>query len=488
MSRPARLDGRNYKYILNIVDGYSGYCLGKPTQDMEHTTVLQVLKGIVPFLPDLRVCVSDNQTSILAHEKVRHYLEDHGIKARTTIQYASSSNYCEQNNKNLRRILRLFSAAFNLSWLKIYDKAVIALNSIPSTAHGSPTDSPYQLFFKRPPPYEDPLQSIKNIEEIQDQTHKTIVEIRKARYQQRQERIKAISAKSKIQIGSIVLLLNLHRRDKQEAYYYRSHFKVIAKKNHYVRLENTEDGSKIRTHIKRLKLVDQLLPWVAAALRPDQRSLLGYEGHPPSELEYPLTSSEDSSISSSSDSEDPEDIRPMKTTKKTTTLPANDKETAPSQSSTTPQLIIPQLLRKPEDISNNEPKEDLRPGILDKTKDWLISKAKSLRDSSRRSTMGRLFTQENKKSPEMKTQGGHALSKNILPQNQQPTPIDGNAVKAANQGTPPTQEEPKDHQSPGQGMVHAKRPYKKRIIPPLEQFRRSDRLKQKMLTKQGNLK
>lgn len=486
MSRPARLDGRTYKYILNVVDGFSGYCLGKPTQDMEHTTVLQVLKGIVPFLPDLRVCVSDNQTSILAHEKVKHYLEDHGIKARTTIQYASSSNYCEQGNKSLRRILRLFSAAFNLSWVKVYDKAVTALNSIPSTAQGSAADSPYQLFFKRPPLYEDPLESIKNIEEIHNQTIQTIVDIRKARYQQRQERIKAISARSKIQVGSFVLLLNLHRRDKQEAYYYRSHFKVIAKKNHYVRLENTEDGSKIRTHFKRLKLVDQLLPWVAAALRPDQRGWLGYEGHPPSELEYPLTSSGDSSPSSSSDSEEAEDQKALKNTKRITNLSSSDKKISASVSSpvpTTPQVIIPQILRKSEDISIQAPTENPKPGLLGRTKNWLISKAQSFRDSSKRTTSGRRLNQEIKGNPELKSQTGRRIPTIISSQDQQPVPIIGTVVRTTPQDTPVPQEDPEEQQDLKQDAPQTKRSYKKRIIPPIDQFRRSDRLKQKMLVK-----
>ena len=481
--RRAKLNNKVYNGILNAVCGFSNLSLAKPCSDQTHHSVIDVLRTIVPFLPSLKICFSDNQNSIVVHPKVQEYLGQFNVQVRSSIPYCSASNYAEQNNKQLRRCVRLMAAAHKKSWVQVLDLALRALNATPPTAHKSSHLTPHELFYGTPAPYGDPLASLRNHKDLQDKAIKLISEVRKFRYEQNQNRIKELTARSQVQPGTLVLLLNLNRSSKEQPYYLDQIFKVRERKNHYVLLEDTESGGLVRSHIKRIKLFYQINPKILGLLRPDQRMALGIDDKVPSEYERTPSSlchspSEDSSTSMGSDSET--DVEASPPHRANTTKPFSLPVAARHQK----QILVndpikevisgePTEKKRDEGLqTNDEPSQtaEAKPNLIERAKTWLITRAKTISQ----------LPGDEVDPPQLRRSARLAAKASISnqpPTAQTPTDIPQQQVlkdDVADKGPNDTPETTKQAADP-EKMTKQKRPYHKRIWGKHEMLRRSNK-------------
>ena len=275
-----RVQGANQvaKYLLVIVDAFSSYIMAFPTLDMEAGTVIKILRHVVNTVPNIQTVVSDNQTSLLINKDVASFLENQQIMVRTVIAYSSKSNLCENANKQVRSILRVYQETTGLNWLKCLDPAMKALNSISHTHGKMGSISPFELFFRVAPDFQDPLKANSISEEMLAFKIQALKEIRELRYNNIEKMMKERMEKSQIKEGSLVRLLNINRTDKQTPNYLPNKFRITKLRNHLVILEDVDDVRIThRVHIDRIKPIHQLTESVINHLRPKNMETLGQD-------------------------------------------------------------------------------------------------------------------------------------------------------------------------------------------------------------------
>jgi hypothetical protein len=268
------------KYLLVIVDAFSSYIFAFPTLDMESGTVIKILRFLTSTIPNIQTLVSDNQTSLLVNKEVAGFLERQQISVRTVIAYSSKSNLCENANKQVRSMLRIYQLATGLNWLKCLDPAIKALNTISHTHGKMGSISPFEMFFRLPPDFQDPLKANSISEEMLKEKILALKEIRQLRYDSIEQMMKERLEKSQIKEGGLVRLLNINRTDKQTPNYLPNTFKITKLHNHLVLLQDVNDPQIThRVHIDRVKPIHQLSESVVNHLRPKQLEMLGQDNN-----------------------------------------------------------------------------------------------------------------------------------------------------------------------------------------------------------------
>jgi hypothetical protein len=276
------------------------------TSDMKTTTVIRCLKSVITFFPELRMIISDNQTSLCRNEKVRQYLATHNIEPRTTIPYSSQSNYAETANRLIRKILRAYELTFGRSWLFCFEHSINALNANVHSTGPFQGLSPFEIIFNKSPSNSDPFHHLRNTKRLVKQKLKLKNEIDRVRTLNHQQIVKAKQDVSEIKAGALVRLHNQTRTNKQSPYFLADTFKVISRRGYEVILESTSDERiKQRAHLKFVKLCRPISESILLCLRPEQRHLLGYEKDMSIEGQSnPCTAPSLNSSNSSSDSDD----------------------------------------------------------------------------------------------------------------------------------------------------------------------------------------
>ena len=266
------------KYLLVIVDAFSSYIMAFPTIDMEAGTVIKILRHITNTVPNIQTMVSDNQTSLLINKNVASFLERQQIAVKTVIAYSSKSNLSENANKQVRSMLRIYQLATGLNWLVCLDTAMKALNSISHTHGKMGSVSPFELFFRMPPDFQDPLKSNSISETMLQEKLQVLKEIRELRYKTIELMTKERLEKSQIKEGGLVRLLNINRTDKQTPNYLPNTFRITKLHNHLVMLQDVENHHVThRVHIDRIKPIHQMTTSVVNHLRPKQLEVLGQD-------------------------------------------------------------------------------------------------------------------------------------------------------------------------------------------------------------------
>ena len=334
--KASRHNNRTYRYCLNLVCAYSGFILTYATEDMLTSTVINILKTLLTYTGRTSILISDNQTSLLTSQELRQFLQQLNVSGRCCIPYAHKSNLTESYNRTIRMYLRIFAHAYRQPWIKVLDRATLAMNLVPGNGPHRSKSSPFELFHKGPSRIADPLSHLKNLEHDQDQLAKALNETRMNRQQLHQERTQAIEQQSKIRPGAEVVVLDMRRTDKQSPYYLPPTFEVISRKGYYLVVKNTETDQLVRTHISRCKLKYSLSPSIAGALRPEQREKFNFQDIN-LDMERDATvirNSSNSEASSSSDSDDNSSERTPTPVPPRTRTPSKDQQ---SQDKSRPQ-------------------------------------------------------------------------------------------------------------------------------------------------------
>ena len=472
--KPSRLHNRTYRYILNIVCGFTNFSFATPVTDMTVNTAKAAFQNLLSFVPQVKTIISDNQSSLLVSTELKDFLAKKGVSSKTVIAYQSKANgLAEVSNKAVRRVLRLFGHAYKKTWTAIFSEAILSLNLLPGSGPHKPKQSAFEQFFGFSPNIPDPLAALKNVTQDHQRLIETIREVRQARQAYHHQRIKAIESRSQIRPGAQVLLLNLFRKDKQSPFYLPENYIVTARRGHFVQVENETTKQLVRTHITRLKLVHELDPFIAASLRPQQRAQLGFEGSIDPTLEGALTTSGGTSTESSSSMTS---RSPRSETTQATTRPS-DRGTRPASSKSSGEKNINRLpstkKKKGDEVTPKEstsppppkpqvstPTEQM-PKVLDKAKEWLSRTAGSIRNTLRISPL-----RDDK--PTVRRSARLANKAQGLS-----TPPKVTKVAEAERILPPG--DPEEHlQTPA--AAPPKRKYEKRFRPLEGQVRRSQRL------------
>ena len=272
------LHGKTCKYILTCVDIVSNFIMAFACANMEAVTVIRCLKSVVTMFPDLKMIISDNQTSLCKNEKVKTFLESHDVEPRLTIPYSSQSNYAESANRLIRKTLRAYEATFKKNWLYCFEHAINALNQTPHSTGPFQGISPFEIIFNKAPNKTDPFHHLRNTPRLIRRKLRLRNEIDQIRTKNHAQIVKAKQDISDIKTGALVRLLDQTRTDKQTPYFLPDIFKVISRRGYELLLENTtNERQKHRVHLKFVKLRRAISESILVRLRPEQRQLLGYE-------------------------------------------------------------------------------------------------------------------------------------------------------------------------------------------------------------------
>ena len=296
--------GKTCKYIFTCVDAVSNYVMAFATNDMRASTVIKCLKSVITLFPELKMIISDNQTSLVRNSKVSQFLQSHNIESRLTIPYSSKSNFAETANRLIRKILRAYELAFKKSWLFCFEHSINNLNMTPISTGAFQGISPYEIIFNKSPRNSDPFGTLRNSKNLIKKKLSLKNKIDKIRTENHQQIVDAKTNASKIKVGALVRLLDQSRTSKQSPYFLPNIFEVTSRRGYELHLvDSTDKNIKQRVHIRFVKLCQPISESVLVQLRPKQRQLLGYdkEDHLPDILSNPFTQS--SANDSSSDSE-----------------------------------------------------------------------------------------------------------------------------------------------------------------------------------------
>jgi hypothetical protein len=165
--------------------------------------------------------------------------------------------------------------------------------------------SPYELFFRVPPEFQDPLKANSISESMLNEKIQALKEIRQLRYDSIEHRLKERLEKSQIREGGLVRLLNITRTDKQTPNYLPNTFKIVKLHNHLVMLEDVDNPNVThRVHIDRIKPIHQITSSVVNHLRPKHLEMLGQDPNLARATSSVSHQSEHESLNDESDSDD----------------------------------------------------------------------------------------------------------------------------------------------------------------------------------------
>ena len=281
--QPARYRGKRYVGVLQIIDGFSMYSWGQAITSHETDHVLDILESIIPHVGPTSEFRTDNATNLNANTKVQAFFTELGIKPQTVIAYHSQGNsLCELSNKLLRQEINFYTDSFGGPWPKHVFRAKHAMNLIPHKIEKLSELTPYELVHGKKPAGGNPLHFLdqlnpdaakiihqtnqRAIKTFQDERYKCMERIAKDRWE-----------KSRIKPGAYVRMYDIDRTSKQKPFVVSDRvYKVTDRLQHLVRLVNVKDeNEKIRTHIKKVRLIQERPTSIFGELPAFQQQLLG---------------------------------------------------------------------------------------------------------------------------------------------------------------------------------------------------------------------
>jgi len=281
--QPAKYRGKRYVGVLQIIDGFSLYSWGQAITSHESEHVLDILEAIIPHVGPTSEFRTDNATNLNANSKVQAFFTELGIKPQTVIAYHSQGNsLCELSNKLLRQQINFYTDSFGGPWPKHVFRAKHAMNLIPHKIEKLSELTPYELVHGKKPANGNPLHFLdqlnpdaakiihqtnqRAIKTFQDERYKCMERIAKERWE-----------KSRIKPGAFVRMYDIDRKSKQKPFVVADRvYKVTDRLQHLVKLVNVKDeDERIRTHIKKVRLIQERPTSVFGELPAFQQQLLG---------------------------------------------------------------------------------------------------------------------------------------------------------------------------------------------------------------------
>ena len=286
--------GKNYKYILTIVDHYSLMVWAFATKDMKSSTFIEIIDNFrkVAQCTNMMI-VADNQPSILQNQQSQKYMVENNIKFRTVFPYVSKNNLAEIGNKMLRGMLRILAAEHhNEKWPKYLPEAVHWCNSLSHITKDPALNgvTPLELIngqAQRNNPFADMDAGHKSREE-KDRLRGILQALRDGRKARHDALVQERQLLNRIQPGTPVVLRKMDPerkgtpnhpepvQGKQNPYFHEIHWIVDKVKGHKVWISLKENRSIRRImHITDVKYAGALEKELFNFLNQEQQELYG---------------------------------------------------------------------------------------------------------------------------------------------------------------------------------------------------------------------
>ena len=279
--------GKEWKYILTIVDQFSFMVFGFATEDMTSTTFVNIIesirKGLKMLQLDIGLIVADNQRSLLHSVETQQYLEEQEIDYKNTFPYMSQNNLAEIGNRLIRNVLRSLHKNDESQWPFKLETGVKIINSTPHEYNNkmlygrtpleivtgrAPENSPFEDIDSHPSKVREYLKRLKQL-------------VNDTRFRFNQALINERKETSRVKEGGLVLrkIKDKDRKSKQMAYYQEGYWRVVKLDGHAVFLENNDDpNERVRTHISKVKPVGLIPRDIYKQLDREERAKYAFVG------------------------------------------------------------------------------------------------------------------------------------------------------------------------------------------------------------------
>ena len=245
-----RVNGVTYKYILLITDAYSGLNVAYPTSNMTHTTVRTKLTNLLSLCRPKKL-LSDRQTSLLKHKKIRSLCRSFGCKAEVLRPFAKVANISEPENRLMRTTLRLLTNASDRKWPELVAHASYLLSTTPRRIRGfKELVSPWEVVFKRANPdlnvWNEMGASQRTQTKIMNSINKSLKAHLKLRHKTMNELADVKKAVSSVQVGTTCYIKKSQQdaHDKQDSPLRAGAYIVTKRMHHSVTLSPVSNPRK----------------------------------------------------------------------------------------------------------------------------------------------------------------------------------------------------------------------------------------------------
>jgi hypothetical protein len=161
---------RGSNSFLNCVDMFTGYCVPIPLKSENSETIAMLLDSYIfkVFGPP-KVISSDNAAN-LSGPPVQNLLRFYNVIHRKTTPYHPQSHgLIEVTNRNITRLLKIFTEQFKATWHDVLTLATIMANTVPRPVLQN--HSPYFLMFGHEfDPEEIPLTDLIDVSDYAEKT------------------------------------------------------------------------------------------------------------------------------------------------------------------------------------------------------------------------------------------------------------------------------------------------------------------------------
>ena len=141
---------RGYKSYLNFVDLYTGYTIPVPMKSETSDAVAIVIENTIIKAFGVPDEISCDNASNLGGPAVRKLLDFYNIQLRRTVPYSPTSHsLVESQNKQITKLMAIFSDQFQTSWVDAITLASLMVNSVPKPILGNHSPS-FAMFGTEP--------------------------------------------------------------------------------------------------------------------------------------------------------------------------------------------------------------------------------------------------------------------------------------------------------------------------------------------------
>jgi hypothetical protein len=150
---------------------FTGFCVPIPLRNENSETIALLLDSyIFKIFGPPKVISSDNAAN-LSGPAVQKLFKFYGIK---TVPYSPQSHgLVEITNKNITRLLKIFTEQFNCTWHDVLTLSMVIANTVPRPVLDN--HSPYFLMYGHE--YKDEESLIKDFIDVSDYADKTVAKI-----------------------------------------------------------------------------------------------------------------------------------------------------------------------------------------------------------------------------------------------------------------------------------------------------------------------
>jgi transposase InsO family protein len=127
-----------YKYLLNVIDVFSGFAWSIPLKDKTGSSVTAALKSL--FRHRLPITLQWDKCTEFVNTTVQRYLKSQGVSFHTPHNPDIKAAIIERYNRSLKtRMYKYFTKNNTYGYLDVIDKLLTGYNSVHSTIDMAPS-------------------------------------------------------------------------------------------------------------------------------------------------------------------------------------------------------------------------------------------------------------------------------------------------------------------------------------------------------------